>query len=117
MGIFRSVVVLLVGGALATFLWSNFEQTVVICLFKDSYCTVPTSLSAVLVGAIVTGFLLAVVLSLPNQFRLRRQLRELRRKKEHLQDEIAELRKLPLTDVSDPHPSASSEPSAVPPGS
>lgn len=102
MGIFRSVLVLIVGGALATFLWSNFEQTVVICLFKERYCTVPTSLSAALVGAIVAGFLLAVVLSLPNQFRLRRQLRELRKKNEHLDGEIAELRKLPLSDVSEP---------------
>lgn len=102
MGIFRSVLVLLAGAALATFLWSNYEQTVVICLLKDRYCTVPTSLSAALVGAIAAGFLLAVILSLPNQFRLRRLARELRRKNEHLEEEIAELRKLPLTDVSDP---------------
>ena len=101
MGIFRSVLVLLAGAALATFLWSNYEQTVVICAFRDRFCTVEMSLSAALVGAIAVGFLLAVGLSLPNQFRLRKGARELRRANERLETELAELRKLPLGDVSE----------------
>ena len=100
MGILRSITWLLVGAALAIFLWSNYEQKVVIS-FTEPFKTVPIPLSAALVAALAGGFLLAVALSLPNQFRLRGRVRELRRKLEHLENEIAELRKLPLTDVSE----------------
>jgi len=99
-GIFRSILWLLVGAALAIFLWSNYEQKVVIS-FTDSFRTVPIPLSAALLGAIAGGFLLAVALSLPNQFRLRGRIREMKRQLERLNKEIAELRKLPLTDVSE----------------
>ena len=94
---------LLVGAALAIFLWSNYEQKVVIS-FAAPFKTVPIPLSAALVAALAGGFLLAVALSLPNQFRLRGRIRELRRKLERLENEIAELRKLPLTDVSESSP-------------
>lgn len=100
MGIFRSIVWLLVGAALAVFLWSNYEQKVVIS-FTAPFRTVPIPLSAALVGALAAGFLLAVALSLPNQFRLRGKVREMKRNVGRLEDEIAELRKLPLTDVSE----------------
>ena len=99
MGIIRSIVWLLVGAALALFLWSNYEPEVVISFLGEN--TVPIPLSAALVGALVSGFFLAVALSLPNQFRLRGRVRELRRKLDRLENEIAELRKLPLTDVSE----------------
>ena len=101
MGIIRSIVILLAGAALATFLWSNYDQRVVIS-FTERFRTVEISLSAALVGAMVAGFLFAVALSLPNQFRLRARVRELRKKAERLESELAELRKLPLTDVSEP---------------
>ena len=102
MGIFRSIVWLLVGAALAIFLWSNYDQKVVISFTEfAAFKTVPIPLSAALVTALAGGFLLAVALSLPNQFRLRGRVRELRRKLERLENEIAELRKLPLTDVSE----------------
>ena len=100
MGIFRSISWLLVGAALAVFLWSNYEQKVVIS-FMEAFKTVPIPLSAALVGALAGGFLLAVALSLPNQFRLRGRVRESKRQLERLENEIAELRKLPLTDVSE----------------
>lgn len=103
MGIFRSILWLFVGGILAIFLWSNFEQRVVIS-FTSLFRTVPVPLSAALVGALAVGFLLAVALSLPNQFRLRARVRELRQKTERLEEEISELRKLPLTDVSQSTP-------------
>ncbi len=102
MGILRSIVWLLVGAALAIFLFSNYEQKVVISFTEFAlFKTVPIPLSAALVTALAGGFLLAVALSLPNQFRLRGRVRELRRKLERLENEIAELRKLPLTDVSE----------------
>jgi len=99
-GIFRSIVWLLVGAALAVFLWSNYEQKVVIS-FTDAFKTVPVPLAAALVGALAGGFLLAVALSLPNQFRLRGRVREMKRNVDRLESEIAELRKLPLTDVAE----------------
>ena len=102
MGILRSIMWLLVGAALAIFLWSNYEQKVVISFTEFApFKTVPIPLSAALVTALAGGFMLAVALSLPNQFRLRGRVRELRRKLERLENEIAELRKLPLTDVSE----------------
>ncbi len=100
MGIIRSIIWLLVGAALTIFLWSNYEQKVVIS-FTTPFKTVPIPLSAALVTALAGGFLLAVALSLPNQFRLRGRVRELRRKLERLEREIAELRTLPLTDVAE----------------
>ncbi len=102
MGILRSIMWLLVGAALAIFLWSNYEQKVVISFTEfNSFKTIPIPLSAALVAALAGGFMLAVALSLPNQFRLRGRVRELRRKLERLDNETAELRKLPLTDVSE----------------
>lgn len=100
MGILKSVTWLLIGAALAIFLWSNYDQRIVIS-FTAPFKTVPIPLSAALVGALAGGFLLAVGMSLPNQFRLRGRVRELRRKTEGLENEIAELRKLPLSDASE----------------
>jgi len=101
-GIIRSVIWLLVGATLAIFLWSNYEQKVVISFTEfNSFKTVPIPLSAALFAALAGGFMLAVALSLPNQFRLRGRVREMRRTLERLENEIAELRKLPLTDVSE----------------
>lgn len=98
MGIVKSVLILLVGAVLATFLWSNYEQTVEI-YFTQAFRTVEIPLAAALVGAMLAGFLLAVALSLPNQFRLRGRIRQMNRKNERLEREIAELRKLPLDDA------------------
>lgn len=100
MGIFRSILWLLVGAALAIFLWSNYEQKVVIS-FTAPFKTVPIPLSAALLAALAGGFLLAVALSLPNQFRLRGRIREMKKQLERVEKEAAELRKLPLTDVTE----------------
>jgi uncharacterized integral membrane protein len=96
-GIIKSLFILLAGAALATFLWSNYEQKVVV-YFTTQFRTVELPLAAALVVALLTGLLLAVALSLPNQFRLRARIRELTRKLDRLEDENAELRKLPLDD-------------------
>jgi uncharacterized integral membrane protein len=105
MGIIRTIFVyalvfalLLTGAALAIFIWSNFDQRVVI-YFTDYFRTFELPLSAALVGALVIGFLFSFILSIPNQFRLRGRVRDHRRKIEKLESEIAELRKLPLSDV------------------
>lgn len=97
MGIIKSLVILLAGAALATFLWSNYDRTVVV-YFTKYFRTVELPLAAALMVSLVTGLLLAVALSLPNQFRLRSRIRELTRKLERLESENAELRKLPLDD-------------------
>ena len=102
MGIIRTILVLLLllaGAALATFLWSNYDQRVVI-YFTQRFRTVEIPFSAALVGALAVGFLFSFILSLPNQFRLRGRVRDHRKKIERLENEIAELRKLPLSDVS-----------------
>lgn len=98
MGIIKSLFILLAGAALATFLWSNYEQKVVV-YFTSQFRTVELPLAAALVVALLTGLLLAVGLSLPNQFRLRSRIRELTRKLDRLENENAELRKLPLDDA------------------
>jgi uncharacterized integral membrane protein len=97
MGILKSIVILLAGAALATFLWSNYDDKVVV-RFTDHLRTVELPLAAALVVALLAGVLLAVALSLPNQFRLRSRLRELTRRLDRLESENAELRKLPLED-------------------
>ena len=104
MGIIRSVLWLLIGAALAIFLWSNSEPKVVVSFTATPFKTVqtvPIPLSAALVAALGGGFLLAAALSLPNQFRLRGRVRELRRKLDRVEGEIADLRTLPLTDVAE----------------
>ena len=105
MGIIRTIFVyalgfalLLTGAALAIFIRSHFDQRVVI-YFTDYFRTFELPLSAALIGALVIGFFFSFILSIPNQFRLRGRVRDHRRKIEKLESEIAELRKLPLSDV------------------
>ncbi len=98
MGIVKSLFILLAGAALATFLWSNYDQKVVV-YFTQQFRTVEIPLAAALVAALLGGFLVAVALSLPNLFRLRARIRELTRKLDRIESENAELRKLPLDDA------------------
>jgi uncharacterized membrane protein YciS (DUF1049 family) len=97
-GIIKSIVILLAGAALATFLWSNYDDRVTI-YFTKQFRTVELPLAAALAFALLAGLLVAVALSLPNQFRLRSRIRELTRKLDRLENENAELRKLPLDDA------------------
>jgi uncharacterized integral membrane protein len=98
-GIIKSLFILLVGAALATFLWSNYDDKVTV-YFTKQFRTVELPLAAALMAALLTGFLLAAALSLPNQFRLRARIRELTRKLDRLEDENAELGS--FLDDSDP---------------
>jgi uncharacterized integral membrane protein len=97
-GVIKSILILLAGAALATFLWSNYDQSVVI-YFTKYFRTIEVPLAAAMVVSLLAGVVLAVALSLPNQFRLRGRIRELTRKIERLDSEIAELRRLPLDDA------------------
>jgi uncharacterized integral membrane protein len=98
---------LLLGSALTIFIYSNFEQSVVIH-FTDRYRTTDIPLALALFGAMVAGFLVAALLAFTQQFRLRSRLRQLRKTNERLESEIAGLRNglrnLPLTSL--PSPSA-----------
>jgi uncharacterized integral membrane protein len=94
---------LLLGSALTIFIYSNFEQSVVIH-FTDRYRTISIPLALALFGAMVAGFLVAALLAFTQQFRLRSRLRQLRKTNERLESEIAGLRNLPLTSL--PSPSA-----------
>jgi uncharacterized integral membrane protein len=96
-GIIKSVFILLAGAALATFLWSNYDDKVVI-YFTKQFRTVELPLAAALMVALLTGLVLSAALSLPNQFRLRGRIRELTRKIDRLENENAELRKDSLPD-------------------
>lgn len=109
MGIIKSLLILLAGAALATFLWSNYDDKVTI-YFTKQFRTVELPLAAALGVALLGGILLAVALSLPNQFRLRARIRELARKLDRLESENAELRKLPLDDSIPESTSAFHEP-------
>jgi uncharacterized integral membrane protein len=89
---------LLLGAALAIFVYSNFDQQVVV-YFTSSLRTVEIPLSLALFGAVLVGFLVAVLLALADQFRLRSRLRQLRRANEKLESELEALRNLPLTSL------------------
>lgn len=89
---------LLLGSALTVFIYSNFEQDVVI-YFTSSYRTAEIPLALALFAAMVLGFLVTALLAFTHQFRLRNRLRRLRKNNERLESEIAGLRNLPLTSL------------------
>ena len=89
---------LLLGAALAIFVYSNFEQRVVI-YFTGSYRTVDIPMSLALFGALLAGFLVSAMLAIADQFRLRSRLRHLRKTNERLESELAALRNLPLSNL------------------
>ncbi len=89
---------LVLGSALTIFIYSNFEQSVVI-YFTSTYRTVAIPLALALFAAMVAGFLVTALLAFAHQFRLRNRLRRLRKINERLESEIAGLRNLPLTSL------------------
>jgi uncharacterized integral membrane protein len=89
---------LLLGAALAIFVYSNFEERVVI-YFTHTYRTGDIPLSLALFGAMLAGFLVSAVLAVADQLRLRGRLRKLRKTNERLESELAALRNLPLTSL------------------
>ncbi len=107
----NSFFVLLLGAALATFIWSNYEQKVTV-YFTSYRSTGEISLSLAMFASMLVGFLLASILAIGSQLSLRRRGRQLRRKNERLDSELAELRKLPLTESLPEAATASDETSS-----
>lgn len=97
MSTLRNLFYVLVGAILAVFIYFNYEQGVVI-YFTRTWRTAEIPLSLALFGSILLGFLVAAILAIADQVRLRSRLRQMRRTVERLETELGELRKLPLED-------------------
>jgi uncharacterized integral membrane protein len=97
----RNLFYVLIGAILAIFIYFNFDQRVVI-YFTRSWHTREIPLSLALFGALILGFLVAALLAIADQLRLRSRLRQMRRNVERLESELGERRKPP---AGDPLPS------------
>lgn len=91
----RNLFYVVLGAVLAIFIYFNFDQRVVIYMTR-TWHTQELPLSLALFGALLLGFLVAAVLSVADQIRLRSRLRQMRKTVERLESELGELRKLPL---------------------
>jgi uncharacterized integral membrane protein len=94
---FRNLFYVLVGAVLAVFIYFNYEQGVII-YFTRAWRTAEIPLSLALFGSMLLGFLVAAILAVADQIRLRSRLRKMRRTVEQLEAELGELRRLPLED-------------------
>jgi uncharacterized integral membrane protein len=113
----RNLFYVLVGAVLAIFIYFNFDQRVVI-YFTGSWHTTEIPLSLALFGSLLLGFLVAAILAIGDQIRLRSRLRQMRRNVERLESELGELRRLPLgeslpTRTAATEPQADSEPEGL----
>ena len=107
MSIVRTLFYLLVGAALATLIYANYGQKVVVYFdFTQRYHTPETSLSLALFAAMLVGFAVAALVGIADQIRLRSRLRQLRRTHEKLEAELAALRNLPLGEPLPPRDEA-----------
>ena len=93
----RNLFYVLLGALLAIFIYFNFDQKVVV-YFTPSWHTGETTLAMALFGALLVGFVVAALLSLADQIRLRSRLRQMRKTVERLEAELTELRKIPIED-------------------
>jgi uncharacterized integral membrane protein len=93
----RNLFYVLIGAVLAIFIYFNFDQRVVI-YFTRSWHTREIPLSLALFGALILGFLVAALLAIADQLRLRTRLRQMRRNVERLESELSERRRPPLDD-------------------
>ena len=93
----RNLFYVLIGAILAIFIYFNFDQRVVI-YFTRSWHTREIPLSLALFGTLILGFLVAALLAIADQLRLRSRLRQMRRNVERLESELGERRKPPLDD-------------------
>lgn len=97
MKIVRGLFYILVGVSLTLFLTSNFEQRVVV-RFTNWWRTSEIPLALALFIAVLIGFIVTALLAIADQVRLRSRLRQQRRTIERLEQELGELRKLPLSE-------------------
>lgn len=91
----RNLFYVLLGALLAIFIYFNFDQKVVV-YFTRSWHTGEMSLALALFGALLAGFVVAALLSLADQIRLRSRLRQMRKTVERLESELTESRQQPL---------------------
>ena len=104
MNTLRNLFYVVIGAALAIFIYFNFDQRVVI-YFTRSWHTQEIPLALALFGALVVGFLVAAVLAVADQLRLRSRLRQMRRTIEQLESHGGGLRSSP-NDASVPSPTS-----------
>jgi uncharacterized integral membrane protein len=93
----RNLFYVLVGAVLAIFIYFNFDQRVVI-YFTRSWHTKEIPLSLALFGAMLLGFLVAALLAVADQLRLRARIRQLRKNIEQLESQIGARSKPPVVD-------------------
>lgn len=97
MTVIRTLFYIVVGAVLATLVYSNYGQRVVVYFdFTQRWHTSEIPLALALFGAMFLGFLLAALMALADQIRLRGRIRQMRRATEKLESELAALRNLPL---------------------
>jgi len=97
LSVIRTLFYVVVGAALATVIYSNYAQRVVVYFdFTERWRTPEIPLSLALFGAMLLGFAVAVLVGLADQIRLRGRIRQMRRATEKLESELAALRNLPL---------------------
>jgi uncharacterized integral membrane protein len=93
----RNLFYVLIGAVLAIFIYFNFDQRVVI-YFTRSWHTKEIPLSLALFGAMLLGFLVAALLAVADQLRLRARIRQLRKNIEQLESQIGAPSKPPVVD-------------------
>ena len=104
----RNLFYVLTGAILAIFIYFNFDQRVVI-YFTRSWHTTEIPLSLALFGAMILGFLVAALLAIADQIRLRSRLRQMRRTVERLESDLGERRKPLVDDAPKPEPKEDAE--------
>jgi len=93
----RNLFYLVVGAVLAIFIYFNVDQRVTVYV-TPGWHTREIPLAMALFSALLVGFLVATLLGIGDQLRLRSRLRQMRLRAERLESELSELRKLPLED-------------------
>lgn len=91
----RNLFYVLLGALLAIFIYFNFDQKVVV-YFTRSWHTGEMSLALALFGALLVGFVVAALLSLADQIRLRSRVRQMRKTVERLESDLSASLKQPL---------------------
>jgi uncharacterized integral membrane protein len=96
--VFRLVLLLVVVIGLGYVLAANMDQTVDLEFFNYEYLDTP--LIYVVAACFVLGFLVALMVMGMREFRHRREIGRLKRRTRQLDRELADLRTLPLQELS-----------------
>ena len=98
MWVFRLIVVVVVVVALGWVMADNRDQTVDLNFFNYEYLDTP--LIYVVGACFLVGFLMALAIMSLREWRYRRELRQVKRSHRDLERELADLRTLPLQELS-----------------